>query len=117
MELNEVQFGAQPPIDGYGPGYFRVGDKLVQGHIFVHAGAALSWKGLGSWDSILAAQPEYEILLIGTGAEIARLTPQDQTILDAADIVYEVMASAPAARTYNVLLSEQRRVAVALLTV
>ncbi len=51
------------------------------------------------------------------GAEIAPLEAGFRATLEEAGIGVEIMASGPACRTYNVLLSEGRRVGLALLPV
>ena len=53
----------------------------------------------------------------GTGAEIAHIPPRLRSALEGAGLGVEVMASPTACRTYNVLLSEGRRVGLALLPV
>jgi len=57
------------------------------------------------------------VIFIGTGAEIAHLPADFRTLFDEAGIGVEPMASPAACRTYNVLLSEGRRIAAALLPV
>ena len=57
------------------------------------------------------------MLFVGTGAEIAHLPRELRSTLDEAGIGVEVMNSPAACRTYNVLLSEGRRVAMALVPV
>ena len=58
-----------------------------------------------------------DVLFVGTGAEIAHLPADLRDQLEASGIGVEVMSSPSAARTYNVLLSEGRRVALAMLPV
>ena len=57
------------------------------------------------------------VLFVGTGAEIAHAPRAFRDRLEEAGIGVETMATPAACRTYNVLLSEGRRVAVALLPV
>ena len=57
------------------------------------------------------------MLFVGTGAEIAHVPGGLPGALEEAGIGVEAMASPAACRTYNVLLSEGRRVALALLPV
>ncbi len=118
MKLNEVRFPDVDPIDGYGPGFFRVGGKVLQGSVLVRpeTGAAV-WGGLDDVAPLLALRGDVDVLIVGTGPEIAHLPPALQRALDDAGIGAEVMASPTAARTYNVLLSEGRRIAAALLPV
>jgi uncharacterized protein len=57
------------------------------------------------------------VLFVGTGAEIAHIPPELRVALEDVGIGVEIMSSPAACRTYNVLLSEGRRVAAALLPV
>jgi uncharacterized protein len=115
--LTEIGFGAARPIDGYGPGFFRVGGEVIRGPVLVTAAGARAWGGYDDPAPLLALAGEVDVLFVGTGGAIAHL-PQDVRVqLEAAGIGVEVMDSPAAARTYNVLLSEARRVAAALLPV
>jgi uncharacterized protein len=31
MRIVEVDFGGSPPVDGYGPGFFRIGGEVREG--------------------------------------------------------------------------------------
>ena len=64
-----------------------------------------------------ALQAEVDVLLLGTGRSIARAPEVLVAALVPLGIGVEAMDSAAAARTYNVLLSEGRRIAAALLPV
>ena len=57
------------------------------------------------------------MLFIGTGGEIAHVPAGLRERLEDAGMGVETMHSPAAARSYNVLLAEGRRVAVALLPV
>jgi uncharacterized protein len=116
MRITEVDFGTGTPIDGYGAGFFRVGGAVVQGAALVLPGGAASWGGYGDIEPILAAVDRIDILILGTGAEIAHPPAAFRAALETAGIGVEPMASPAACRTYNVLLSEGRRVGAALLS-
>ncbi len=117
MQLNEVNFRDEHPIDGYGPGFFRVGGTAYQGAIAVLPGGVTSWRGLEDAETLLKAMGEVDVLLFGMGPEIAQLPAELRTALETAGIGAEVMATPQACRTYNVLLGEGRRVGAALLPV
>jgi uncharacterized protein len=57
------------------------------------------------------------VIFVGTGAEMAHLPPALRSALEGAGIGVEPMNTPAACRTYNVLLSEGRRVALAALPV
>ena len=114
MRMTEVEYPNATPIDSYGPGLFRIDGQVWNDGVAILPQAISRWGGLGDWDAILAAAADYDVLFVGTGAEISPIPTADRAILDAADIAYEPMATPAACRTYNVLLSEGRRVAAVL---
>ena len=59
----------------------------------------------------------FDLVIIGQGDEIAPIPRDAQQALEAAGIGVEIMATPSACRTYNVLLTEDRRVAVVLVPV
>ena len=117
MHLTEITFGSATPIDGYGPGFFRVGGQVIPGAVRVTASGACGWGGYDDAETLLALAGEIDVLFIGTGAETAHIPAGLRHRLEEAGLGVEVMASPAACRSYNVLLSEARRVAAALLPV
>ncbi len=115
MRLTEIDFGAAQPIEGYGPGFFRLGGVVHPAPVLFVPGQALAWGGYGDTATLLPLAGQVDVLFIGTGPEVAHLPAGLRDALEAAGLGVEAMASASACRTYNVLLSEGRRVAVALL--
>lgn len=117
MAMEPTDFGAAIPIDGYGPGFFRVGEKVHHGAILVTQGKVQPWAGLDDRAPLLALAGQVDVLFIGMGADIGR-PPADLTAaLEVQGVMVEAMASPTAARIYNVTLSEGRRVACALIPV
>lgn len=117
MRLNEISYNDAVPVDGYGPGFFRIGGEKVDGAVAVFATGVRAWGGFEDTQTILDQAETLDVLFVGTGAEIAHLPKDFRTSLEEAGIGVEPMASPAACRTYNVLLSEGRRIAVALLPV
>ncbi len=117
MRLSEVTFTDAQPIDGYGPGFFRVGGKVSEAPVCVHPGGTFVWGGYADTQSLLTLADEIDVLFVGTGAETAHVPKVFREAIEAAGIGVEAMNSPAAARTYNVLVSEGRRVAAALLGV
>lgn len=117
MQLTAIIFDQAKPIDGYGPGFFRIDGKVLHGPCLVTPWGAGIWGGFSDAESPLALAEKIDVLFIGMGREIAHVPAAFRDTLEAADIGVEVMNSPAAARTYNVLLSEGRRVAAALLPV
>jgi uncharacterized protein len=58
-----------------------------------------------------------EILLVGTGETMTPVAKESRAALESAGLFPDFMATGAAVRTYNVLLSEERAVAAALIAV
>lgn len=117
MHLTEIQFQNARPIDGYGPGFFRVGGQVHAAPLMVAPGVVQSWGGYDDTATLLALAGQVDVLFIGTGGQVAHLPTAFRSTLEEAGLGVESMTSDAAARSYNVLLSEGRRIAVALLPV
>lgn len=117
MRLQEMSFPDARPIDGYGPGFFRVGGEAIKGAICVSVAGVAAWSGYEDTGTLTALAEEIDVLFIGTGGETTHVPKEFRAALEAAGLGVEAMNSPAACRTYNVLVSEGRRVAVALLPV
>ena len=117
MRLNEVTYTDAKPVDGYGPGFFRIGGEVYDGPIVVFPDGIHPWGGLDDIETITSRKDDFDVVFVGTGAEIAHLPAALRDALEASGIGAEPMSSPAACRTYNVLLSEGRRVALALIPV
>ncbi|MFA8384266.1 MAG: Mth938-like domain-containing protein [Pelagibaca sp.] len=117
MRLNEVVFTDAQPIEGYGPGFFRIGGTKYEGSVVTGPTGTKPWGGYEDADTLLAFEGAVDVLFVGTGSDIAHIPTGLRDRLEARGIGVEVMSSPAACRTYNVLLSEGRRVAAALLPV
>ena len=116
MELNEVSYPGGTPVDGYGPGFIRAGGRVWEGALLILPAGPAPWTAHDA-GPILAAAVEIDVLLHGTGAEIAHPERAFREALEEAGIGIEAMGTPAACRTFNVLLGEGRRVAAALLPV
>jgi uncharacterized protein len=112
------------PIDAYGDGGFRFGDMSHRGSILALPSGIRAWdvtdaRGLATRDfaEVLAEAEAIELLLLGTGAEHVPLADRVRSRLREAHIGVEIMPTGAAARTYNVLVAENRKVAAALIAV
>ncbi|AZV79088.1 hypothetical protein EBB79_15220 [Parasedimentitalea marina] len=117
MRLNEVTYTDATPVDSYGPNFFRIGGELHQGAVLTGPKGTGPWGGYADSASLLALTGEVDVLFLGTGAEIAYIPATLREMLEEAGLGIEVMNSPAACRTYNVLLSEGRRIALAALPV
>lgn len=118
MRLTEIAFEGQRPIDGYGPGGFRIGGEWVEGSQIVTPvgrvalGPTLDAPAL---EPVVEAADAIDVVLIGQGAEVAFLDPGLRALLEEAGLGVEAMSTPSACRAYNVLLAEARRVAAVLI--
>ena len=117
MKMREVSFDGQYPVDGYGPGGFRIADVWHEGSVVVSLEGVspietpLTLGGLGP---VLALADRVDVVLVGQGEDIAPLPVKLRVAFEEAGIGVEIMSTPSACRTYNVLLSEARRVAAVL---
>ena len=117
MRLTEITYGQALAIESYGPGFFRLGSHVLRGAVMVTPWDAGPWGGMSDSATPLAMLDKIDVLLVGTGKEIAHADPAFRKVLEDAAIGVEVMNSPAACRTYNVLLGEGRRIAACLLPV
>lgn len=112
-------------IDGYGAGGFTFAQMSHRGSILMAPEGVYRWPATHpseiTRDSLApvfaAPRGAIEHLLVGTGADLVPLPEALRRDLKAAGIVADPMATGAAARTYNILLGERRRVACALIAV
>jgi uncharacterized protein len=108
-------------VTGLGPGWVRIGgteyrENLVLTPETVSPGfAASGFDGLAEHEfaALLAYEPE--LVIFGTGASIRFPHPSLTRALTDSHIGVEVMDTAAACRTYNILAAEGRSVVAALL--
>lgn len=117
MGIQEADYDGAVPVDGYGPGFFRVGGKKLIGPTIVTPKGPSPWGGLDDADALTALAGQVDVLFIGMGPDMARLPSELAEKLEAAGLMVEPMATPTAARSYNLTLSEGRRVACALIPV
>lgn len=117
MRLNEIEFNDSKPVEGYGPGFFRIGGQVHQGAVITGAQGTVAWAGFDDTAPLVEMADDIDVLFVGTGADVAHLPDALLEKLQTAGIGVEAMASPAACRTYNVLLSEGRRIALAVIPV
>ncbi|MDB5445932.1 MAG: hypothetical protein JWQ97_1249 [Phenylobacterium sp.] len=114
-----------PAIDAYGDGGFRLDGVRHEGSLLILADEALSWPVTAlaelTPDSLapvlVAGRSAVELLLLGMGAKNALPPRPVREVLQRAGIGLEFMDTPTAARLYNVLTAEGRRLAAALIAV
>ena len=121
MELTPIVPTDRQVIERYGPNGFRVSGVVHKGSVIVFPDHILAWEATDAAAVTFEALApilqagDVEILLVGLGRNFAMLQPALRARLREIGIAVEAMDTGAACRTYNVLLSEGRRVAAALL--
>lgn len=114
-----------PSIDAYGGGGFRLAGEWHAGSVLILKDESRSWPvgsmaglNLADFQPVLdAGAAEVELVLLGTGAHNALPPREVREGLRAAGIGLEFMDTPAAARLYNLLTSEGRRLAAALIAI
>ena len=86
MRLNEVEFTDAKPIDGYGPGFWRVGGEPVEGAVLVGVTGVQTWGGYEDAETLTSLAGAVDVLFIGTGAETAHVPAGLRTALEEAGL-------------------------------
>lgn len=120
MEIADGRNRALSYVDSYRPGGFRVSGRWHEGALLVLPDRVLAWSAASlaaatveSLAEALTIRPE--VLVLGCGARAAPADPALRAALKARGVVLEYMATAAACRTFNLLMSESRHAAAALL--
>ena len=112
------------PIDAYGKGGFAFAGMSHRGSLLCLPNAVWAWEVTSpeqidkySLARVFDAANAIDTLIVGTGSAVW-LPPQElRGALRAVRVVLDAMQTAPAIRTYNIMLGERRRVAAALIAV
>src|SRR5262245_39934988 len=119
MKFHLARPDGRNQFTGYGPGFVAINGVQQRASVIVTAERVVPWE-TGDSQSLteavfaeLAALP-IEILLLGTGPAVSFPHPRLTQPLRDSGIGLEVMDTAAACRTYNILLAEDRKVAAAL---
>jgi len=108
-------------IRAYGSGELRVNENIYRGAVILSASMAIAEPNIQNLDDlvsidvsrVLALEPE--VVLLGTGARQIFPVASFGAQFLRAGIGFEVMDTGAACRTFNVMVSERRRVAALLL--
>jgi uncharacterized protein len=112
------------PIDAYGNGGFRFGGLSHRGSLLLLPSGVYGWPiarfeeiGAESFALVFAETEPIDVLLLGCGEAVRLPATALRRAFADRRIGLEAMSTGAAARTYNVLLAELRRVAAALIAV
>ena len=71
MRTTEVDFEGRLPVDGYGPGGFRVAGAVHRGPLALLPEGVVAWAGLPDLAPFLERVAEFDVLLVGMGDRMA----------------------------------------------
>lgn len=117
MKLTETNFHDLVPVDGYGTGFFRIGGTLHQGGLLLIGKNSTIWGGFDDIAPLTNLAGQIDVLLLGMGAQMAHPPANLRSALETVGIGIEPMPTPSACRSYNVLLGEGRRIALAAIPV
>jgi uncharacterized protein len=121
MKIEREEAQGRNMFTGYGEGYVEVNRARYSASLVVSAERVVTDWPLESIDALAAdhvaaiLEMKPEIVLLGTGAAFAFPEPARLAPLRDARVGVEVMDTAAACRTYNILLGEGRNVVAALI--
>ncbi|MFN3132652.1 Mth938-like domain-containing protein [Roseibium sp.] len=124
LEIRDAHFPGRAPLDAYGDGGFRFAEMSHRGSLLCVPSGIYGWNlttpsefSLEAFERVFEEQPDIEVLLVGTGQDLMPLSADLKAAFREAGILADTMSTGAAVRTFNVLLSEGRAVAAALLAV
>ncbi|MFZ4124997.1 MAG: Mth938-like domain-containing protein [Rickettsiales bacterium] len=111
-------------VDSYGDQGFSINGRLHTQSVLLFPERALAWDRhtISDWTiddftEVLSTIPPVEVLLLGTGKAHQFVHPDLKKSFKAKGIGVDSMDTGAACRTYNILLSEGRKVAALLLSI
>ena len=117
-------FPRPAPIDGYGRGGFRFAGMSHRGSLLCLPSGIWAWPVEGAagiseddFAQVFAEAEGISLFLFGTGEQPVMLAPSLRERFAELKLTLEIMRTAHAANTYNILLGEGRRVGAALIAV
>jgi uncharacterized protein len=124
MQLQNIHFAGQNLIEAYGDMGFRMNQRRIEGSILILPGVVKSLDVNAQTDfdlnllaPVFAVMDEIEIMILGTGATQKFPSMELKKPFLENNIALEAMDTGAACRTYNILVSEDRRVAAALIAI
>ena len=111
-------------IEGYGSGGFRFAGLSHQGSILILPSGISAWPVLSFGDltpadfqAVTEQIGQLDYFLLGCGEGTAAPADPIRTLFAGLRLSFDVMPTAAAARTFNVLVAENRRVGAGLIAV
>lgn len=119
----ESFYPARVPVEAYGPGGFRFAGMQHSGSLLILNDGIHRWQAppvaslaAADFAAVLKVARPGQLLLLGTGASIARPPAPVRMALEKAGVSLDFMDTGAAVRTWNVLVAEDRDALCALIT-
>jgi uncharacterized protein len=124
MDVTPLIPDGKQVIESYGERRFRISGTAHEGSVIVFPERTLAWSleeisqlSVESLAPVVEAKDRVDVVLLGCGAKMTLIPGALRRELREAGIVVEPMDTGAACRTFNVLMSEDRLVAAALIAV
>ena len=124
MTERAASYPFETGITAYGGGGFRFADMSHRGSILCLPSGIRAWHvsrvedlQLGDFDDVLRELQPPTIVLLGTGLTQSFVGDDIVAAFAKAGLGFEAMSTGAAARTYNIMLAEKRKIAAALIAV
>ena len=122
LDITPMIPGGRQVIQSYRGGVFRISQIEYRGAVIVLPDRTMAWNAasvaslrIEDFAALLGLPRPADILLLGCGAAMQLPPAAVRDGLRQAGVIVEPMDTGAACRTFNVLMSEDRRVAAALL--
>ena len=119
---NQACYPGRAAIDAYGNGGFRFAQMSHKGSILCLPSGIYAWDVAAPEDITMKALEQaaqesntFDLLLFGVGQSASYFLEDIRKAFQKKSVTVETMSTGAAARTYNVLLAEERSVAAALI--
>ena len=124
VEIRKAHFPGRAPVESYGNGGFRFADMSHRGSLLMLPSGIYGWDmvegdplTVENFQRVFDEAADIEVLLVGTGKDIRPLPKELKARFKELSISSDPMSTGAAVRTFNIMLSEQRAVAAALIAV
>lgn len=124
LVIRDAHYPGRAPIDAYGRGGFRFAEMSHVGSILCVPSGIYGWAPErveeidgASLRRVIEERGDIDVLLLGVGREPRPAPAEAVRVLREAGVRFDTMTTGAAVRTFNVMVSEERRVAAGLLAV
>jgi uncharacterized protein len=124
LVIRDAHFPGRAPIEAYGNGGFRFAGMSHRGSILCVPSGIYGWAPAvpdeitpDALRRVVEEKGDIDVVLLGVGSVPRRAPDATERSLRRAGVRFDTMTTGAAVRTFNVMVSEERRVAAGLLAV